>query len=146
MKKYAKNLNASFRLVTKQKKISYNTVKNYLKTSNWGSKAYKMTQQPMMSQKNIDDRMKFGDIINQSGHLSPDSRGQKLRRHVLWTDESPILLHPPANPQNMPFKTDNKKNVPHQRVPKYEVKIMVGWLLCSWSDANAHCGTRQDNH
>lgn len=59
----AKELNHSPRFKKKSKKIDFTTVHKYVKSTTWGHKAYKLTKEPIMSQKNIDDRLKFGAIL-----------------------------------------------------------------------------------
>lgn len=127
----AKELNESKRFKLKPKKLSYKTVHNFVKSTEWGHTAYKLTKEPMMTQKNIADRIKFGEIVRNSGHLDEKMRGQELRRHILWTDESPIELYPELNRQNTRFRTANRSDVPSMTVPKFGLKVMVAGGFCA---------------
>jgi IS30 family transposase len=63
LRKTAKKLNFSKSYQQKGKTISYSTINNYVKSKNWGIKAYKRPYKPLLSIKNIEDRLKFGKIL-----------------------------------------------------------------------------------
>jgi len=63
IRKTTKTLNMSKRNLKHCKKISPITVHNYLKTTNWGRKAFRSTKKPLLSKKNDEDRKKLGDFV-----------------------------------------------------------------------------------
>ncbi|OXA37470.1 Transposable element Tc3 transposase [Folsomia candida] len=79
-----------------------------------------------MSQKYIDDRLKFEELLQKSAHLSEKRLGEELRSHILWTDESIIELYPKLNQQNVRYRTENKSDVPSRAIPKFGLKVMHG--------------------
>ena len=58
----AKELNDSKRFKIKPKKIDFRTVQRFVKSTDWGHTAYKLTKEPILTPKNIQDRLKFGEI------------------------------------------------------------------------------------
>lgn len=131
IRKCAKILNFSDNYIERQKTISRTSLQHFLKTTEWGKTAYKIRKEPMMSVKNIDDRKRFAQIVSNSGYISNTRRSKELRRHVLWTDESSILLNPEPNTQNMRIRTSDKAKIPTIKVPKKSIKIMVAGGICA---------------
>jgi len=84
-----------------------------------------------MSQKYIDDRLKFEELLQKSAHLSEKRLGEELRSHILWTDESIIELYPKLNQQNVRYRTENKSDVPSRAIPKFGLKVMVAGGFCA---------------
>jgi hypothetical protein len=70
----AKELNKSKCFKIKRKKLNFNTAQRFVKSTDWG----KLTKEPFLSQKNIEDRIKFGEIVRKSGHLGEKRQGQEL--------------------------------------------------------------------
>lgn len=120
-----KNLNGSFDFIARGKTISRRTVQRYLLTTDWGKTAYKITKTPFLTKKNVSDRIKFMEIVRKEGYVSDGRIGKDLRNNILWTDESPIDLHPKPNSQNYRIRTANKKKINNVKVPKFSLQIMV---------------------
>ena len=93
VRKTAKVLISSKRNTEKGGKISKSTVQNYLKTTSWGKKAFKSSKKCFLSEKNLQDRRKFGGFMEKSGNFTPEIRGEKLILNIFFTDESWIELH-----------------------------------------------------
>lgn len=127
----AKSLNAWFEATGQNRSISPSGIQKYLKTTDWGHTSFKLRQKPLLSERNITDRLKFIKYCEESGYTDSGRRGIELRNSILWTDESWIELNPKMNRQNMRFRTTHRENVPVNMVPKYGVKIMVAGGICS---------------
>jgi transposase len=137
-RKCAKILNQSKSYKARSKKISRSTIQNHLKGTTWGRHAYKQPCKPLMSEKNIKDRKKFCDHVENSGYLGKSRLAQELVDHTLWTDESPIELHSKGNSQNVRFYTDEKSKIPPKLLPKFPLKIMVAGGICSQGKTTLH--------
>lgn len=131
-------LNFTPRYQKKDKHISKTTVQKYLKTTSWGKKAYRSQKKTLLSQKNIADRLKFGELVEKCGFLTSGKRGEKLRSNILFTDESWIELHGQFNPQNMRYRTKERKDVPPILRPKHDLKIMVAGGFCAGGVSELH--------
>ena len=123
--KTTKMLNLSKRNLERGKKVSHMTVHNYLKTTDWGRRAFKSTVRPRLSERNIKDRLSFGAAVEESGYLTSGPRGDKLRSNIFFTDESMNELDAPFNPQNVRFRTENRSDVPPKQQSKFGTKVMV---------------------
>ena len=111
--------------------ISHMTIHNYLKTTPWGRTAYKGQIKPLLSNKNITDRMTFCNKVLSEGYCAGNGHALEMLDHVLFTDESVIQLTPAPNRQNTRIRTDNPdRRIIH--VPKKSLSIMVaGGMLSS---------------
>lgn len=58
-RKVGKCLNAEFESAGSDRKISRPTIQRYLKTTDWGSIVRNVSNKPLLSQKNISDRLRF---------------------------------------------------------------------------------------
>jgi hypothetical protein len=86
-------------LTTKGFRVSPTTISRFLRTKTWG-KSRKGTKEPLLSKKNVSDRMTFAKRLrNERGVLS-DDRWEALQEFVCFTDESTIPLHAIPNRQN----------------------------------------------
>ena len=79
----------------------------------------------MLTENNIEDRLRFCQFLRAQGFAAKTSESQWKLMHVMFTDESPIELHPKPNSQNMRFYTDSIKKVPTIKRPKFGLNIMV---------------------
>lgn len=131
VRKCAKLLNFSDNYTSRDKKISCTSITRFLKTTDWGRRAYKIRKEPLMSAKNISDRIKFANLVKVEGYIGNTRNAIELRRHILWTDESPILLNPEPNTQNLRIRIKDKADIPTVKVPKKSVKIMVAGGICA---------------
>lgn len=130
LRKCAKKLNFSTWYQEHNKMISYGSIQSYLKTTDWGKVARKIRVKPLLSSKNIKDRLEFANFVINHGYCDKSRRGQELRFHVLFTDESPIVLHPKPNNQNYRIRTTNLDDSITQK-PKFDLKIMVAGGMCT---------------
>ncbi|XP_054168970.1 uncharacterized protein LOC128966180 [Oppia nitens] len=124
LRKCVRKLNMSSDYINRDKTISRRTVQRYLKSTKWGSIARKMKVKPLLTPKNIADRLKFANMVTSAGYCDNTRRGRELRENVLWTDESPIELFPKLNHQNTRIRTSDKTKQIVGR-PKFPLKIMV---------------------
>lgn len=109
------------------KVIKFKTIKYQerpLKTTKWGRKNYRTAKATLLSQKNIRDRLKFANIVEESGFLGDGRIDKELIDHTLWTDETMIELHHKRNPATTRFYSDNREKVPKVLTPKFPVKVM----------------------
>lgn len=106
------------------------TVSRYCSKQVWG-KSYAQRVKPMLSEKNIRDRVNFCKIMVAEGYSDDSVQGRILRSHVLFTDKSPVLLNPKPNRQNSRVRTAYLSKIPPIQVPKFGLKIMVtGGISC----------------
>jgi transposase len=138
VRKMSKLLNLSKRYANKGKTISKDTVQNYLKKTTWGQKAFRSSTKPILSQKNIQDRMKFGNLVEKGGFLTSGGRGEKLRSNILFTDETWIELHGQGHSQNRRYRTEDRKDVPPLLRPKHDIKVMVAGGFCAGGVTKLH--------
>jgi hypothetical protein len=124
VRKCVKRLNLSKNYIKRGKTISKTCVQNYIKSTNWGKIARKLRTKPLLSRKNIKDRLDFALSVQLDGYCDQTRHGYTLRENILWTDESPIELNPMPNKQNTRVRTLNK-NLLSYGVPKFPIKIMV---------------------
>ena len=124
LRSVCKTLNMSTNYKIRHKTISPNTIKNYLKTKDWGKIARKLKIKPLLSKKNIEDRLIFALNVQMWGYCDDSRQGRALRENVLWTDESPIELNPTPNRQNTRVRALNE-DLQNYGIPKHPLKIMV---------------------
>ena len=125
IQKCTKRLNMSRRYIERGRTIGETTVRRYVRGTNWGKIARKLRVKPMLSQKNIDDRLDFALNVQLDGYCDQTTRGRVLRSHILFTDESQIELNPQPNRQNDVIRTSDLTKVPVEKLPKNSLKIMV---------------------
>lgn len=121
----AKKLNFSDSYKERGKTISHSAISKYLRKTTWGKHAYTQKVKPMLSQKNITDRVNFCTRLQEEGFADDSPDGKVKRAHVLWTDESPIELYPAPNRQNQRVRTATPESIPYVRRPKFGLKIMI---------------------
>jgi len=138
VRKTARILNSTPRYMNKNKNISKSTVHNYLKTTKWGKTAYRSQKKTLLSKKNVQDRLKFGQLVEETGFLTPGTRGQKLRANILFTDETWIELHGQGHSQNRRYRTEERIDVPPILRPKHSLKIMVAGGFCAGGVTQLH--------
>ena len=124
IRKCVRKLNMSEDYQNRNKTISKTSVQNYVKSTDWGKYARKLRIKPLLSQKNIKDRLTFALNVQMEGYCDDSREGRSLRENILWTDESPIELNSKPNKQNVRIRT-TKEGVPAIGVPKHPLKIMV---------------------
>jgi hypothetical protein len=130
-RKCTKILNSSEDYLSRDKTISRTTVKDYVRSTEWGKTAYKPLVKPLLSSKNISDRLSFALTMQMEGYCDPGPRGQSLRANILFTDESPIELHPEPNKQNTRIRTDDLSKIPIVSRPKKSLHIIVAGGICA---------------
>ena len=133
-----KKLNFSDSFQARRKTLCLGTIGNFVRKTKWGKTAYKVRVKPMMSEKNINDRVAFcGRMVNEGFCDKTDLSSLKMA-HVLFTDESPIELNPQPNRQNMRFRTKDKSKVPVIKRPKFPLKIMVAGGISRYGRTELH--------
>lgn len=121
----AKALNFSHDYQNRNKSISPTSITRYLQTTDWGKMSFRIISKPLLSEKNIIDRLNFALHVQLIGYTDNNRFGQRLRRNIMFTDESFMLLNSKPNRQNMRIRTESKENVPIVGIPKFPGKIMV---------------------
>jgi transposase-like protein len=124
LRKCSKRLNFSNDYKSRNKTISHTAVQNYLKTTEWGRVARKLRPKPLLSKKNIKDRLTFALNVQMEGYCDQSQNGRSFRENILFTDESPIELNSKPNPQNTRIRTSDKTKAT-VGIPKFPLKIMV---------------------
>ena len=88
VRKSAAVLNQTPRLVKKTKRIGRETVRKFLKTTERVHTVFRSPPKPLLSEKNIRDRVELAKMVIEEGFLDPGIRGQQKRARILWTDET----------------------------------------------------------
>jgi DDE superfamily endonuclease/Homeodomain-like domain-containing protein len=136
--KVTKKLNLSKHYLKKNKKIGRTAVHNFVKSTPWGRKAFKAPEKQILTQKNINDRKKFGETVMKMGYLDEGERGQEKRRYILWTDESTFELNWKSGRHNQRYRTESRKDVPPHLTPKFSAKVMVAGGFCAQGVTKLH--------
>jgi hypothetical protein len=124
LRKTAAVLNGSAVFHMQAKTVSPGTVRNYLRTTTWGRVAYKGDVKAFLSTKNIQDRIRFCEIVQREGYCQDTTEGLTLLSHVLFTDEAPVALASLPYRQNQRIRTTNVDTRVIQR-HKNSLSIMV---------------------
>ncbi|OXA47024.1 hypothetical protein Fcan01_18107 [Folsomia candida] len=138
VRKCAKALNESKRFLGKDKKLSHQTVQNFIKTTTWGKTAFKSSCKPHLSAKNISDRVRFGTFRTGNRYLTDGRRGHEKRSNILFTDETWIELCPQPHHQNLRYRTEKRSDVPPTLIPKKGLKLMVAGGFSSRGVTDLH--------
>lgn len=134
----AKKINFSISYQNRGKTISRTTVKDYVRRTEWGHHAYVRPIKPLLTEKNIRDRINFCNRLKNEGFLDETQHGVKLRSNILFTDESPVELYPKPNKQNSRIRTSDPSSiVPIQR-PKGGLKIMIAGGISANGKSELH--------
>lgn len=133
-----KKLNFSTEFQNRGKKIGVTTVRRYVRSTDWGKNAYKEPVKPLLSEKNINDRMKFCERLIREGFVDNTPEGRVKRAHILFTDESPIELNPKPNRQNRRIRTNDPASISPVLVPKFSLKIMVAGGISRYGKTDLH--------
>jgi transposase len=124
-RRIAKTISADKDLYSVNTTISKSTVSAYVRTTDWGRVAYRAQVKPMLSAKNIRDRLTFCQMVKNQGYCDDTQQSRRLLDHILFTDESVIELYPKPNKQNMRIRTSEPNHRFPTFRPKNGVKIMV---------------------
>lgn len=138
IRKTTNALNESEIYANEGRTISSSTVQNYVKSTPWGKNAYKSPFKPKLSPKNINDRQNFAKIVNDGGYLQDTRRGEQMRSHILFTDESTIELFPKSRAGRGRFRTEKRDKVPAQESVKFTPKIMIAAGFCAQGVTKLH--------
>ena len=104
---------------------SPSTIGRFIRSTDWGRVAYKVQVRPMMTEKNVADRMEFCTLLSRLGYCEASPHGRMLVDHILFTDESIVELFPRPNVQNTRIRTSFPNLRRPQQIPKNGLKIMV---------------------
>ena len=130
VRRCAKELNMSLDYKNRSKTISKSSIHSYIKTEEWGKFARKLIAKPLLSELNTKDRLRFAQKVQTDGYCDDSRIGRELRENTLWTDESPVLLHPMPNKQTTRVYTTDK-SLTICPVPKKSIHIMVAGGITS---------------
>lgn len=114
------NLSADYQ--QRGERISRRSIIRYLHTKDWG-KSRRIVSKPLMSAKNIRDRLTFALERQLDGYCHRTRFGGRLRQNILFTDESMIELHPHSNRCRDRIRTSGE--LPSRPVPKFSLKVMI---------------------
>lgn len=112
--------------------------RNYVKEQNWGKTAYRRQRKQILTQKNIQDRLRFGETVRKTGYLRDDKRARQKRSHILFTDETWLEVSPKGNTQNQRYYTEDPTKISKILVPKYVIKVMVAGGFCAQGVKKLH--------
>jgi hypothetical protein len=129
----AKTLNGSAAFAETGRSISHSTVCSFLRSTDWGRVAYRAQVKPMLSQRNIADRLAFCNAIRVQQYCENTQYSRYLLQQILFTDESIVELFPKPKPnaQNMRIRTSDPDNRDPIFKPKAGLKIMIAGGLSS---------------
>jgi transposase len=125
IRKTAHTLNASTDYQVREKVISKSTVCSFIRSTDWGRIAYRAQTAPMLTEKNVRDRLAFAHMVQDAGYCDGDEHADELLQHLLFSDESVIELYPKPNSQNTRIRTTNRELRSPVRIPKNGLKIMI---------------------
>lgn len=130
-RKITKTINSSESFIQQGQTISRSCVLKYLKTTDWGRFSYRPIIKPLLSQKNVSDRLAFCAMIRALHYCGGDDESKQLVGDILFTDESIVELFPKPNAQNTRIRTLEPQHRSPIQVPKHGLKIMVAGGLCA---------------
>jgi transposase len=104
-------------------KVSHTTIANFINKFPWG-KPRKRPIKPLLTNRNIHDRLTFGLRLMNEGFTDSDS-GRKKSRNILFTDEKIFMLHHSPNPQNHRIRTENPAAIQVYKKPKFSQFLYV---------------------
>jgi transposase len=111
LRKCARRLNFSD-YQQRSKLISHSSIKKHINKTDWGKKCHRSYVKPLLSWKNIQDRLSFAYNAIENGYCDGTIESEELRDHILFTDESKIELDIIAHRQNYRIRTNDKSKVP----------------------------------
>lgn len=85
-------------------RASASSVQRFVVKQKWG-KSHKAKSTPLLSEKNISDRLLFAKQLQKLHHIHNDKHWHKVREVVLFTDESRVELHGRPNKQNVRIRS-----------------------------------------
>lgn len=138
----AKRISQSENYQQRQKNVSRSTVQRYVKSTNWGRHAYVKPIKPLLTEKNIRDKLSFCTRIRNEGFCEDSAIGRAKRANILFTDESPMVLHPTPNRQNVRTRTSDPSLISPVQKPKFDLKIMVAGGISSRGKSGLHIVTQ----
>jgi transposase len=104
---------------------SRSTISRYVRSTDWGKTAYRIQIRPLLSAKNISDRVQFCNMLRELGYCDSSAQGALLLNNVLYTDETIVELYPRPNSQNTRIRTSHPDDRVSMNIPKHGLKIMV---------------------
>jgi hypothetical protein len=98
--------------------ISATTVGDFIRSTEWGKMAYRVKTAPMLTDKNIQDRLAFARMVIDEGYCENSDRANFLLDHLMFTDESLVELWPHPNAQNTRIRTSDTSLRNSIHIPK----------------------------
>jgi transposase len=120
----AKAINRSEEFRAAGATISHVAIHRYLRTTDWGKTSFRADRKPLLTEKNIADRLAFCRLVQTEKYCDRTNEGLDKLHHILFTDEAPICLNAAPNRQNCRIRTLS----PEKRIvclPKNTVTVMV---------------------
>ena len=118
-------ISRSAEYVQRNETISASTVTRIVRSTEWGRIAYRATVAPMLTEKNIRDRLAFASYLQRAGYCQPIEASRPLLDNILFTDESFVELYPRPNRQNTRIRTSDPRLRTPVPIPKHGLKIMI---------------------
>lgn len=87
-------------------RASASSVQRFVAKQKWG-KSHKAKSSPLLSDKNIGDRLLFAKLLKKQHNIQNSKEWLKVREVVLFTDESRVELHGKPNKQNIRIRSAN---------------------------------------
>lgn len=110
---------------TREKPISRTAIRDFLMSTDWGRIAYRVQTRPLLTERNVSDRMRFCEFIRERRYCDGTELASMLLEHILFTDETIVELFPVPNTQNTRIRTSEPGLRQPVQVPKHGLKIMV---------------------
>ena len=111
-------------------KISKSTISRYLRTTPWGRTAYTCKIKPMLTTKNIADRLRFCRHVTSQFVSNTATPSAVTIEQLIFTDESIVELFPRPNRQNTRIRTSDPELREPISIPKHGLKILVAGGMC----------------
>jgi hypothetical protein len=96
-----------------------------LRTTPWGQTAYTCKIKPMLTTKNVADRLRFCRHVSSQFVSDTATPPAVTIEQLLFTDESIVELFPRPNRQNTRIRTSDSQLREPISIPKHGLKIMV---------------------
>lgn len=110
---------------------SRTTIRRFLRSTDWGRHAYRLQKAPLLSQKNIQDRLRFCCMVRDNGFCAGDNSAREKLDQMMFTDESVVELFPTPNRQNVRIRTSDPNMRAPIGIPKHGLKVIVAGGLSS---------------
>ena len=112
-------------------KGSASTVQRYITNQAWG-KSHKAKSSPLLSKKNIKDRILLARLLQRKFRIRTTKRWADLREFLIFTDESRVELHGIPNKQNVRIRSSDPTKAQFVKTVKHDPVTLQVYGFISW--------------